>query len=284
MKYTQIPVDTFERIQLNAGILVDDFTPATGVVGNLIGATTGGINFTATNEYTDYGEDIDNCPKNMLELKKLDSIDAKMTGTFVTITADAAKSLVGAADVDADDTTHIIPRRDVKTSDFKDLWFVGDYSDVNTGDNAGFIAIHLMNTLSTGGFQIQTSDKGKGNFAFEFTAHFSMAAQDTVPYEVYVVQGSDEPTPPTPPTPTTYSVTYTLDEHVSSSNEATSVNAEAAYTTTLTAAEDYRIDTISVTMGGTDVTESAYTADTGVVSIASVTGNIVITATSTAGA
>lgn len=281
MKYTQIPVDTFERIQLNAGILVDDFTPATGVVGNLIGATTGGINFTATNEYTDYGEDIDNCPKNMLELKKLDSIDAKMTGTFVTITADAAKSLVGAADVDAQDSTHIIPRRDVKSTDFKDLWFVGDYSDVNTGDNAGFIAIHLMNTLSTGGFQIQTSDKGKGNFAFEFTAHFSMAAQDTVPYEVFVVQGSDEPTPPTP---TTYSVTYTLDEHVTSSSEVTSVNAEAAYTTTLTAAEDYRIDTVSVTMGGTDVTESAYTADTGVVSIASVTGNIVITATSTAGA
>ena len=280
MKYTQIPVDTFERIQLNAGILVDDFTPSTGVVGNLIGATTGGINFTATNEYTDYGEDIDNCPKNMLELKKLDSIDAKMTGTFVTITAEAAKSLVGAADVDAEDATHIIPRRDVKASDFKDVWFVGDYSDVNTGDNAGFIAIHLMNTLSTGGFQIQTSDKGKGNFAFEFTAHFSMAAQDTVPYEVFVVQGSEEPTP----TPTTHSITYTLDEHVTSSNTTASVNDGASYTTTLTAAEDYSIDTVSVTMGGTDVTATAYNTETKVVSIASVTGDLVITATSTQGA
>lgn len=280
MKYTQIPVDTFERIQLNAGILVDDFTPATGVVGNLIGATTGGINFTATNEYTDYGEDIDNCPKNMLELKKLDSIDAKMTGTFVTITAEAAKSLVGAADVDSQDSTHIIPRRDVKTSDFKDLWFVGDYSDVNTGDNAGFIAIHLMNTLSTGGFQIQTSDKGKGNFAFEFTAHFSMAAQDTVPYEVFVVQGSEEPTP----TPTTHSVTYTLDEHVTSSNTAATVNDNASYTTTLTAAEDYSIDTVSVTMGSTDITATAYDTETKVVSIAHVTGDLVITATSTQGA
>ncbi len=279
MKYTQIPVDTFERIQLNAGILVDDFTPATGVVGNLIGATTGGINFTATNEYTDYGDDIDNCPKNTLELKKLDSIDAKMTGTFVTITAEAAKSLVGAADVDSQDSTHIIPRRDVKTSDFKDLWFVGDYSDVNTGDNAGFIAIHLMNTLSTGGFQIQTSDKGKGNFAFEFTAHFSMAAQDTVPYEVFVVQGSEEPTP----TPTTHSVTYTLDEHVTSSNTAVSVNDEATYTTTLTPAEDYSIDTVSVTMGGTDITSTAYNTETKVISIASVTGDLVITATSTQG-
>lgn len=279
MKYTQIPVDTFERLQLNAGILVDAFTPATGVVGNLIGATTGGINFTATNEYSDYGEDIDNCPKNMLELKKLDSIEAKMSGTFVTVTAASAKGLVGAADIDANDATHIIPRRDILKTDFTDLWFVGDYSDVNNGDNAGFIAIHMMNTLSTGGFQIQTSDKAKGNFAFEYTAHFSMDAQDTVPYEIYVVQGSDEPTPPV----TTYTITQTL-THVTSTNDATTVNAEASYTTTLAAEEDYVMDSVTVTMGDTDVTSTAYTTETGVVSIASVTGNIVITATATAGA
>ena len=73
MKFTQIPADTFENLQMNAGILLDEFTPSTGVIGNIIGATTGGINFTATPTYSDYGEDIDNCPKNMKELKKLDS-------------------------------------------------------------------------------------------------------------------------------------------------------------------------------------------------------------------
>lgn len=276
MKYTQIPVDTFERLQLNAGILVDDFDPSDGTIGNLIGATTGGISFAATNEFSDYGEDIDNCPKNMLELKKLDSIDAKMTGTFVTVTASAAKGLIGAADIDSDDATHIVPRRDLVKSDFTDLWFVGDYSDVNNGDNAGFIAIHLMNTLSTGGFQIQTSDKGKGNFAFEYTAHFSMDAQDTVPYEIYVVQGQEEPA-------TEYNITQTL-THVTSTNSATKVNAEASYTTTLAAESTYVMDTVTVKMGGTDITSTAYTSDTGVVSIASVTGPIVITATATAGA
>lgn len=273
MKYTQIPVDTFERLQLNAGILVDNFTPSTGVVGNLIGATTGGIQFQATNEYSDYGEDIDNCPKNMKELKKLDSIEAVMSGTFVTVTANAAKGLVGAADIDANDPTHIIPRRDVLDEDFTDLWFVGDYSDVNNGDNAGFIAIHMMNTLSTGGFQIQTSDKGKGNFAFEYTAHFSMAAQDTVPYELFIVQGGEQDE---------YNVTQTL-THVQSSNSATAVNAGEAYTTTLTADEDYSIESVAVTMGGIDITATAYTEGTGVVSIASVTGAIVITAVATSG-
>lgn len=189
MKYTQIPATAFQNIQLNAGILVDDFNPATGVIGNLIGATTGGVNFTDSVEYKDFGEDIDNCPKNMMELKKLDKHEATMSGTFVTIDANGAHLLAGAADVDGSDETHIIPRNDILTSDFKTIWWIGDYSDDNNGDNAGFIAIKLINALNTGGFQIQSTDKDKGKFAFEFMGHYSMAAQDTVPYEIYIKQG-----------------------------------------------------------------------------------------------
>ena len=32
MKFTQVPTDTFENLVLNAGIHVDEFTPATGVI------------------------------------------------------------------------------------------------------------------------------------------------------------------------------------------------------------------------------------------------------------
>lgn len=195
MKYTKIPADTFKQIQLNAGILVDAFDPATEEIGNIIGATTGGNNFKVDNEYTDYGEDIDNCPKNTKELKKLNTIDAKLTGTFVTVTAGLAKRLVAAGDIDANDAGHIIPRRDLKSEDFKTIWWIGDYSDVNDGSNAGFVAIKLMNALSTGGFEIQSTDKGKGQFAFEFTGHFSMAAQDTVPYEIYIRDGGGAMSP-----------------------------------------------------------------------------------------
>lgn len=191
MKYTQIPATAFQNIQLNAGILVDTFTPATGTIGNLLGATTGGVNFTDSIEFNDFGEDIDNCPKNTKELKKLSSHEVKMSGTFVTITAETAQLLAAAADVDELDATHIVPRNDLDSADFKEMWWIGDYSDVNTGENAGFIAIRLMNALNTGGFQIQSSDKAKGQFAFEFTGHYSMADQDTVPYELYIRQGSD---------------------------------------------------------------------------------------------
>jgi len=192
MKYTQIPVDTFKNIQLNAGILVKSFTPATGVIGDLIGATTGGLTFNDAPTFSDFGEDIDNCPKNTMELKRLDSREVTMAGTFVTVTAETAKSLSAAADIDADDATHIVPRNDLLATDFTDMWWIGDYSDVNTGADAGFVAIHLINALNTSGFQIKSTDKGKGQFAFSFMGHYSMANQDVVPYEVYVKGGEAE--------------------------------------------------------------------------------------------
>ena len=194
MKFTKIPSDAFQKLQINAGILTTDFTPATGTIGEAgqIGATTGGVNFTATPTYSDIGADIDNCPKNMKELKKLDSWEAKMTGTFVNADTAIAKRLCGAADIGTTDTTKVTPRNDLKDADFDDIWLVGDYSDKNGETNGGFIAIRLINALSTGGFQIKTSDKSTGEFPFEFTGHYSMSAQDTVPFELYIKSGTAE--------------------------------------------------------------------------------------------
>ena len=191
MKYTKIPETTFQNLQLNAGVLLSAFNPESATVANesIIGATTGGVNFTATPTYSDKGEDIDNCPKNMKELKKLDYWDINMSGTYVTVDANAVKALVGAADVSGNKIT---PRNDLKLTDFTDVWWVGDYSDKNGETNGGFVAIHMMNALSTGGFAVQSSDNGKGNFAFTYTAHYSMDAQETVPFEVYVKAGTAE--------------------------------------------------------------------------------------------
>lgn len=181
MKYTKIPANTFQELQMNAGILLDSFTPADATMGNIIGATSGGVNFTATPTYEDFGDDIDNCPKNTLELKQLTEWEVKMSGTFKTVNTALAKMLVAVADIDAQDTTKITPRSELELTDFDELWWVGDL-----GKNDGFLAIHMTNVLNTSGFSIQSTDKGKGDFAFEFTAHFSMDAQDTVPFELYV--------------------------------------------------------------------------------------------------
>ena len=191
-KFTKIPTTTFQQLQINAGVILSEFDPASPAVvdAKILGATTGGINFTATPSYIDFGDDVDNCPKNTKQLKRLDDWDVKMSGTFVTISAALAERLAAAADLASEKIT---PRSDLALTDFADLWFVGDYSASNGALNGGYVAIHLMNALSTGGFQIQTADKEKGQFAFEFTGHFSIDAQDTVPFEIYVHAGSDAP-------------------------------------------------------------------------------------------
>lgn len=192
MKYTKIPSNTFKQIQLNAGVIVDSFNPATGEIGNIVGATSGGLTFNATPTYDDFGSDIDNCPKNTKELKKLTEWAVTLDGTMVTMTVGTAKLLVASGDIDSQNENHIIPRNDVAQTDFKELWWIGDYSDKNGNTNGGFIAIKMLNTLSTGGFQIKTTDKAKGQFAFTFTAHYSMSQQDKVPFELYVKAGSSE--------------------------------------------------------------------------------------------
>lgn len=194
MKFTKIPEGTFKNIVLNAGVLLKSFAPATPTVTdeNILGATTGGINFTATPSFTDFGEDIDNCPKNMKELKKLDSWEVKLTGTLVTTNTAVIALLMGAGDVGTTDTTKVTPRVDVTSADFKELWLVCDYSDKNGESNGGFCAIKIINALSTGGFSLQSTDKGKAQFAFEFTGHVSMSAQTVVPFEVYLKEGTDE--------------------------------------------------------------------------------------------
>ena len=195
MKFTRIPETAFQTLQLNAGILLSDFTPGAGTVEetDILGATSGGVNFTATPTYSDFGEDIDNCPVNVLELKKLDSWEVTMSGTFITVDTALAKTLIGAADIDTGDQTKVTPRNDILETDFTDIWWVGDYSDKNGDTNGGYVAIHMLNGLSTGGFQLQSGNRAKGQFSFEFTGHYSIDAQDTVPFEVYVKSGTAEP-------------------------------------------------------------------------------------------
>lgn len=195
-KFTQIPTDTFKKLQLNAGILATDFDPATGelTASNIVGATSGGVSFEATPSFSDFGEDIDNCPKNTKELKRLDSWEAKMSGSFVTMDTAVAVSVIGTAAVASDDPTKVVPRNSVDAKDFEDIWWVGDYSDVNddgsSAGKAGFIAIKLINALSTGGFKIQSGDKAKGTFEFEYTGHYSIENTDVVPFELYIKAGS----------------------------------------------------------------------------------------------
>lgn len=194
--YVKINEDAAKRLTLGSGIIATGFTPATGEVTGIVGATSGGITFNPNIEYTDFGEDIDQIPNNMMEFKKITGCDPTVSGNLVEITPATAKNLVGAADL-TEGTGKITPRDILTTADFlPELWFIVDYSDHNVnesgsnGAKAGFVAIELINALNTTGFQLTTSKDAKAQYAFEFHGHYSIEDQDTVPYNVYVKSGT----------------------------------------------------------------------------------------------
>ena len=181
-KFTVIPQSTFEEMQLDAGVVLKKFTPATPTAPadeDIICPTTGGINISCVPTYSDLGEDVDNCPTNAKELKHLDGWKCKMSFTSLGTSPESIRLALGAADIGSPDTTKITPRRDLKQTDFADLWWVGDRAD------GGMVAVCLKNALSTGGFTLQTTKNGKGQVSVELTGHVSIDEQDTMPMEFY---------------------------------------------------------------------------------------------------
>lgn len=184
--FNVIPQSTFDELQTEAGILLNSFNPASPSVvdANIICATTGGIQVSCTPTYSDYGEDVDNCPNNTKELKHLDGWDCKITTTCLGTSPSLIKMSLGAADISGSDSTKILPRKNLEQTDFADLWWVGDRAD------GGLVAVKLINALSTGGFSLQTTKNGKGQISLELTGHVSINAQSVMPMEFYSVEGA----------------------------------------------------------------------------------------------
>ena len=78
---------------------------------------------------------------------------------------------------------------------------------------------------------------------------------------------------------TTYSIVNRL-TNVKNSNSTNSIVAGASYSASITANDKCNLESVTITMGGVDITASAYRD--GVITIPSVTGNVVITAVAVA--
>lgn len=188
--YTKVASDAFEALQLDAGVVLTSFDPAdpytTPDDADILATTTGGINVVCEPTYSDFGEDVDNVPNNMMEFKHLDGWNCSMSFSSIKFNAANTVWALGAAtktDVAKSVSTaaysKIVPNRDLAQSDFGDLWWVGDKAD------GGAFAVKLKNALSTGGMNIQTTKNGKGTNQVTITGHVSIDAQNDMPMEFY---------------------------------------------------------------------------------------------------
>ena len=184
--YAVIPESTFQDMQLDAGVLLKNFDPANPAVVNadIITATTGGVQATCKPSYSDMGSDVDNVPDGMMEFQHNDGWECTISTTALGTSPEMIRMSLGCADIDGTDTTKIVPRADLKQSDFmSSVWWVGDKAD------GGFVAIELKNVLSTEGFSLQTTKNGKGQTSLTLRGHVSIKAQNVVPMVFYSIAG-----------------------------------------------------------------------------------------------
>jgi len=210
-RYTVIPQNAFEALELETGVLLKNFNISAATSGeagftdsDVVCATTGGINVSCVPTYSDFAEDVDNAPTNLKEFKHLDGWECSLSTTSLSTSPELIKLTLGAADIDGSNSSKIVPRRDLSQSDFTDLWWVGDKA------NGGLVAVKIMNALSTGGFSIKTGKKAKGQVTLEITGHVSSSNQSVVPMEFYSIE---------PASAGTWTVTF-------DSNEGSSVSAQ----------------------------------------------------------
>lgn len=187
-KFSKISQEAFKTMQFNAGIVLNNFDESgkTEVQdADIICATSGGVTAECKPNFTDLGDDVDNAQKNTAELMQIEDYDCTLAFTALNTTPEVIKLALGAADIaDKKITPRMTLNPAASTGDFKTIWWVGDLI------GGGFVAVKLMNALSTGGLSLKTTDKGKGNISVTLTGCPRLGS-DVVPMEFYYSDGTD---------------------------------------------------------------------------------------------
>lgn len=192
---TGLRADTFDNLQLNAGIMLKNFTYSsitsasalksaisTAISGgNCLGATRGGGSFNVTRERRT--PDIDGMRYPFIGSEFVDSSDAYLSTTLVEITADNLKLALGSGTATTSgNVTTIKMNTAYSDSDYlTNVCWVGDLAD------GRFVLICLKNALNTADLQLTYADKNEGTLTVEFHAHQEAVDDyDEAPFEVLV--------------------------------------------------------------------------------------------------
>lgn len=231
----------------------------------IIAVTSNDISVTANPTITDMFEDVNGAPNGTIEGVHLDRWAFGLAFTSITLNSSNLKFALSAADVSTlqNGAKKVKPRNYYREEDFIGMWWVC------RKNNGGALAVHIAKALSTNGLNLTATKTNKGTIAQAVTAYVSAKNLDEMPMEFYDIlpEGATG----------TATITQNLDENVESSITARTVDLGSALTGTLTAAEGYVLDEVTVTMGGTYITKDVYSA--GTISIEEVTADVVITAT-----
>lgn len=196
---TALRADTFQKLQLNAGILIKNHdyssitdeaalkTQIAGIIGgtvtgkgDILGATRGGGTFTATREWRSV--EVDGMRYGFKGSDYVDSVDAYLSTTLVEITAQNIQDLLqaGVTATPSGKKTTVKMGTAVGSSNYlTNICWIGDLAD------GKMVEICLNNAINTGDFTFTYTDKGEGTIAAEFHARQATVADyDYAPFEI----------------------------------------------------------------------------------------------------
>lgn len=194
--------ETFQNLQLNAGIFIKNFdyeTPddadelktairaAITAGTDILGATRGGGTFTATRDIRT--PEVDGIRYGFIGSDFVDSVDAYLSTTLVEVTPTSVKACLGNASSEVDGKkTKIKMHTAIQDTDYiSNLCWVGDLAD------GRLILIALKNALNTADFTLTFTDKGEGTLAAEFHARQSEVDDyDEAPFEIVFFEPDGE--------------------------------------------------------------------------------------------
>lgn len=184
---TRITADAASKMQMNSGLLLNRFditNPVAPLDADIICDTTGDYNITCKPETQDFFEDVNNAYTNMMEGKQITGWNCGLTITSLSVTEEALKFALGAADIQPDGG--IRGRMLYRGADFQSVYWIGDMFDEDK-----LLCVVMDHTVSTGGVSLTTRNKGKGGLQLELTPHGSLADPETVPMAFYVLEKVD---------------------------------------------------------------------------------------------
>lgn len=196
---TALRSETFQKLQLNAGILIKnhDYSSVTdssalktqiaGIIGgtvtgkgDIVGATRGGGSFTATREMRT--PEIDGMRYGFKGSDFVDSVDAYLSTTLVEITPQNVQDLLtaGVTPVTSGKKTTVKMNTAITENNYlTNLCWVGDLAD------GQMVLICLKNAINTADFTFTYTDKGEGTLAAEFHARQAAVSDyDEAPFEI----------------------------------------------------------------------------------------------------
>ena len=198
---TALRSETFENLQLNAGIVLVDFDYSaiadanalkTAIVSavndgtKILGATRGGGSFVVTREIRE--PDVDGRRYSFKGGRFVDSADARLSTTLVEITPGNIKRVLGnATETTTGKKTIVKMHTQIQDSDYlPNIVWVGDLAD------GRMVAITLLNALNVADFTLTYTDKGEGTLAAEFHAHQARVEDyDEAPFEIVYFDKAD---------------------------------------------------------------------------------------------